>query len=258
MGVLESFSLQGKTALVTGGAGIYGQQIVRALAEAGAKTFTASRNLENGEQFAAQCRSDELEVIALELDQADERSIKATLTAICEMSDGVDVLINNAVARPMESWSDPVDRWEDSLRVNATGVFMMTRTFGDHMAERGGGSIVNIGSIQGVVGPDLSLYQGGMQPGPPDYAFHKGGMVLLTRYAASFLGPQGVRVNCISPGGYDPSLSEDFVERYSTRTFLGRMGNETDLKGIIVFLASDASSYITGANIPVDGGYTAK
>jgi NAD(P)-dependent dehydrogenase (short-subunit alcohol dehydrogenase family) len=126
------------------------------------------------------------------------------------------------------------------------------------MAQSGGGSIINIGSIQGMVGPDLDLYKDVNIDPPPDYFFHKGGMVQLTRYAAARLGPHGVRVNTVSPGGFSNDQDERFVQRYNARTFLGRMANDDDLKGVIVFLASDASKYITGTNIPVDGGYTAK
>ena len=126
------------------------------------------------------------------------------------------------------------------------------------MAAHGGGSIINIGSIQGMVGPDLTLYEGIDWSAPPDYFFHKGGLLQLTRYAAAKLGPRQVRVNCISPGGFFADQDAKFVQRYNARTFLNRMASATDLKGVIVFLASDASAYITGANIPVDGGYTAK
>jgi NAD(P)-dependent dehydrogenase (short-subunit alcohol dehydrogenase family) len=132
------------------------------------------------------------------------------------------------------------------------------RTFGDAMARRGRGSIVNVGSIMGMVGPDFSLYEGFDWNAPPDYFFHKGGMVQLTRYAASKLGPHGVRVNCVSPGGFLADQDPVFVDRYNARTFLGRMAGDGDLGGPIVFLASDAAAYITGANLPVDGGYTAK
>ena len=135
---------------------------------------------------------------------------------------------------------------------------MMTRTFGNHMAEQGKGSIINISSIQGMIGPDYTLYEGLDMPVPPDYYFHKGGVLQLTRHAASTLGPKGVRVNVISPGGLLGNQGEKFIKRYSARTFLGRMADQEDLKSAIVFLASDASAYITGANIPVDAGYTAK
>jgi NAD(P)-dependent dehydrogenase (short-subunit alcohol dehydrogenase family) len=158
----------------------------------------------------------------------------------------------------MKRWDAPISQFVESMRINATGIFLMTRAFGDHMASRRMGSIVNVGSIQGCVGPDLTLYEGTAMGAPPDYFFHKGGMVQLTKFAAAQLGPSGVRVNCISPGGFYNNQNPTFVQRYNARTFLGRMANESDLKGVIVFLASDASAYVTGANIVVDGGYTVK
>jgi NAD(P)-dependent dehydrogenase (short-subunit alcohol dehydrogenase family) len=170
----------------------------------------------------------------------------------------VDVLVNNSVLRPMGDWTSPLADFAKSMEVNATGLFAITRIFGEYMAEHGGGSIINVGSIQGTVGPDYTLYEGLGWGVPPDYYFHKGGLLQLTRYAASKLGPRGVRVNAISPGGFFNSQDPRFVERYCQRTFLQRMANESDLKGVIVFLASDASAYVTGANIAVDGGYTSK
>ena len=135
----------------------------------------------------------------------------------------------------------------------------MTRAWGAHMAEHGGGSIINVGSIQGLVGPDFSLYEGLTWSTPPDYFFHKGGLLQLTRFAAAKLGPRGVRVNAVSPGGFLAGQERAFIERYAARAFVGRMANDDDdLGGAIVFLASDASSYVTGANLVVDGGYTAK
>ena len=180
------------------------------------------------------------------------------LAQVIEAAGRVDILVNNSVLRPMRDWSDPAAEFARSMEVNATGLFMMTRAFGDHMARQGGGSIINIGSMQGSVGPDFTLYEGLPWNVPPDYFFHKAGLVQLTRYAAAKLGPHGVRVNAVSPGGFFNGQDPRFVERYHARTFLGRMANETDLKGAIVFLASDAAAYITGANLAIDGGYTCK
>lgn len=258
MNVMEMFSLKGKVAVITGGAGLYGRQIAEALAEAGAKTFMASRDQAKLEEQAKTFRAAGLDVTALSLDQGDEQSIKDLLAEVLKRAGKVDILVNNAVLRPMKDWTDTAAAFARSMEVNATGVFSMTRYFGDHMAAQGGGSIVNVGSIQGVIGPDYSLYEGLGWGMPPDYFFHKGGMVQLTRFAASKLGPHNVRVNIINPGGFFNNQDERFVKRYNQRTFLGRMANEQDLKGIIVFLASDASGYITGAEIAVDGGYTAK
>jgi NAD(P)-dependent dehydrogenase (short-subunit alcohol dehydrogenase family) len=258
MTVIDSFRLTGKTALVTGAGGLYGKQIARALGQAGAKVFMASRNVDALRQLADQFAAEGLQAEALQFDQSSEASIQETFSAVTSRAERVDVLVNNAVLRPMRNWSSPAADFATSMAVNATGLFIMTRTFGTHMAERGGGSIINIGSIQGMVGPDLTLYAGLNWETPPDYFFHKGGLLQLTRFAAAKLGPRGVRVNAISPGGFYSGQDPVLVERYNARTFLGRMANDADLAGAVVFLASDASVYITGANIPVDGGYTAK
>lgn len=256
--VRQLFDLTGKVALTTGGAGLYGRQIAQALAEAGARTFMASRDLAKLQKQAEIFRGEGLEIAALQLDQSKEESITNLLRQIVETAGGVDILVNNAVLRPMTDWSGPVEQFAKSMEVNATGLFMMTRTFGEHMAERGHGSVINVGSIHGAIGPDYTLYEGLNWGVAPDYFFHKGGMQQLTRFAASKLGPRGVRVNAIAPGGFFNNQDAQFVERYNARTFLGRMADDTDIKGAIVFLASDASAYITGATIAIDGGYTAK
>ena len=261
MGILERFSLEGKVALVTGGAGLYGRQIVAALAEAGARTYIAARHLEALEKVAAEHQVLGYDVRALSLDIAEEASILALRDAILHESARIDVLVNNAVLRPMKKgYRDDVTAFAESMRVNATGLFSITRVFGDIMAEQGSGSIINIGSIHGMIGPDPTIYRGTEMSGwYPDYFFHKGGMINYTRFIASCYGSRGVRCNCVSPGGFRTDVHpEAFVRQYSDRTFLGRLANSTDLMGIIVLLASDASVYITGANIPVDGGYTAK
>ena len=190
--ILEQFD--GKVALVTGGAGLFGRQIVEAVAEAGARTFMASRGMAALEKQAAEFRGAGLDVTALALDQGDEESIKILLEEIIEAAGQVDILVNNAVLRPMKNWDSPASDFARSMEVNATGILMMTRIFGDQMAEQGSGSIINVASIQSMIGPDYTLYEGlGMTP-PPDYYFHKGGMIQLTRYAAC--GPHHARLWC--------------------------------------------------------------
>jgi NAD(P)-dependent dehydrogenase (short-subunit alcohol dehydrogenase family) len=237
---------------------LYGRQIVEALAEAGARTFMASRNLETLQAQAEVFRQAGLNVTVLQYDQASEPSVLQLLGQVIDAAGTVDILVNNSVSRPMSDWSSPAADFAKSMEVNATGLFLMIRAFGEHMAECGRGSIINIGSIQGCVGPDYTLYEGLGWGIDPDYFFHKGGLLQLTRFAASKLGPHGVRVNAINPGGYFTGQDPRFVERYNARTFLGRMANDSDLKGAVVFLASDASQYVTGADLAVDGGYTAK
>jgi NAD(P)-dependent dehydrogenase (short-subunit alcohol dehydrogenase family) len=259
MKILDRFSLKDKTALVTGGAGLYGRQIVRALAEAGARTAMASRNLEKLEQTAAAFRAEGLDVRALPLDQGDPASCEALRDALRDGGGRLDILVNNAVLRPARGGgAGHADDIQASMRVNATGLIVLTETLGEILSD--GGSIIHIGSIMGLIGPEPLNYRGTDMSGwVPDYFFHKGGMVNLTRYHASFFGPRGIRVNAIHPGGLGSmNHPEAFVRNYSERTCLGRLANDTDLMGIVVFLASDASAYITGANIPVDGGYTAK
>jgi NAD(P)-dependent dehydrogenase (short-subunit alcohol dehydrogenase family) len=256
--VQELFDLSGRVAVVTGGSGLFGRQIAEALAEAGARTIMASRNIEKLRAQADLFRQRGLKVEILQYDQASEESIKGLLKQVLDTAGKVDVLVNNSVLRTMKGWDDPRPNFAQSMEINGTGLFLMIRTFGDQMATQGRGSIINIGSIQGVVGPDFSLYEGLNWGAPADYFFHKGGLLQLTRYAASVLGPRGVRVNALSPGGFFTNQEESFVTRYNARTFLGRMANETDIKGGVVFLASDASAYVTGANIMVDGGYTCK
>lgn len=260
MHIQKMFDLSGRVALVSGGAGKYGRQIVEALAEAGARVVIASRDVEKLQSTVddfAQKGLDQIE--AKSLDLASEDSIRELDESIAASHGGVDVLVNNAVARVMKrGWDETGDVFTRSMEANATGTFLMTRVFGNAMAQRGNGSIINIGSIQGMVGIDLSLYEGLDMSSSPDYYMHKGAMMQLTKYAAAHLGSRGVRVNTITPGGMFANQNETFVERYEKRTFLGRMANNSDLKGAVVYLASDASAYVTGANLVIDGGYTAK
>jgi NAD(P)-dependent dehydrogenase (short-subunit alcohol dehydrogenase family) len=261
MRTMDLFSLKDKIALVTGGAGLYGRQLVAGMVEAGARTFVASRSMESLRQLEEEYRAQGAEVTVLTYDQGDEKSILALRDALLERAGRCDILVNNSVLRPMKKgYTDEAATFDLSMKVNATGLFVITRALGDAMAERGSGSIVNIGSIHGMIAPDPWLYEGTSVTGwYPDYFFHKSGMINFTRFVASYYGSRGVRCNCVSPGGYQTEKHEPrFLEQYARRTFLGRMANDDDLKGVVAFLASDAAAYITGANLPVDAGYTAK
>lgn len=252
------FSLKDKVILLTGGAGLYGEGLTRSLASSGARLIIASRNTAALEKLVEEERDQGYEVVSEELDLADATSIQALVAKLEQNYGRIDGLVNNAVLRPMQRLSDSPDAWADSMKVNAEGTFLLTRAVGELMRKQGNGSIVNVSSIQGMVGPNHYLYEGTDMSAPPDYFFHKGGMINLSRYFAAEYGPDGVRVNTVSPGGYFNDQDPEFIERYNKMTFLGRMANDTDLGGAIVFLLSDASAYITGINLPVDGGYTAK
>lgn len=264
MHVMEMLSLKGKVALVTGGAGRYGRPMVEALAEAGATVITASRALEKNEEYAAQLRQRGLSVYADSYDQGDEQSILALRDRLVAAYGKVDVLVNNSALRGCFRGgfdSGTMEGFAESLRVNGAGLFAMSRAFGNLMAQKGGGSIINIGSYMGNLGPNEPLYEGadGMSAlGAPDYFFHKSGMHNLTRFLAGKFGPQGVRCNCLALGGLFNNQHPAFVENYSKATYVGRLAVPDDVKGIIVYLASDASQYLTGAVIPLDGGYSAK
>lgn len=260
MAILDTFSLKGKVALVTGGAGLYGQQIVRGLAEAGATVFIASRSIEPLEAVARELTDEGWNVTALSYDQGDTGSIMKLRDDIVARAGWVDCLVNNAVYRSPGAMDITREEWQKNMNINAAGLMDITRAFGEVMMKQKGGSIINIGSIYGMVGYDAWLYEDMSFDGlAPDYYYTKGGMVNLTRFMAGYYGKHNIRVNCVAPGGLKSERTDEaFVKKYSKKTFLGRMACDTDLAGCIVFLASDASAYVTGANIPVDGGLTAK
>lgn len=253
------FSLENKVVIVTGGSGLYGRQLTHAVASCGATVVIASRNVQSLAAVVEEEKRNGLTLHAESYDQGEESSILSLRDRVLERFGRVDGLVNNSVLRTMKSMDDSVEAWEQSMRVNATGVFLMIRTFGKLMADHGEGSIVNIGSMQGMVGCAPELYEGtNMGLPPPDYFFHKGGMINLTRYYASVFGRQNVRVNCISAGGFFNNQPEPFLSRYNAHTMLGRMADGRDLGYVVVFLLSEAAKYITAANLTVDGGYTAK
>jgi NAD(P)-dependent dehydrogenase (short-subunit alcohol dehydrogenase family) len=258
-GVLERFSLAGRIAVVSGGAGpLFGSSISEALAEAGATVVVASRSRERTEAFAGELREKGHEAHAADLDITETSSIEALAAEIGTRFGGADILVNNAVVGARSSGFDgqTLDDWALSAQGNMVGLFAMCRAFVPAMVERRRGSIINIASIYGVVGQDPMLYPGtGIEP-PPDYAFIKGGMINFTRYLANTFGRQGVRANCLCPGGYQSGQKGLFVERYEGRVPLGRMMNHEDIQGAVVFLASDASAYVTGTPLMVDGGWT--
>jgi NAD(P)-dependent dehydrogenase (short-subunit alcohol dehydrogenase family) len=257
---LRAFSLEGKVVLQFGGSGLLGRALVSAVVEAGATLVVASRNPSVVATEAA--RADHAGRLHLEtVDLLDESSIRELLARVTQRHGALSGMVYNAVSRPMASMDDPLAKWEESMRLNATGFFAAARACGDAMAREKRGSIVNISSQMGSIGPNYFLYEGTGASVAPDYFFHKGGMINLTRYLAAHYGTRGVRVNVVSPGGiFNPAKPQapGFLQRYAKMTMLGRMGEAPEIGGSVVFLLSDASTYVTGANLAVDGGYTAK
>lgn len=256
-----SFSLRGKVVLQCGGSGLLGSALLSALATSGATLVVASRDRAKLAALVARERAVGHTIQAEEVNLGAERSVCDLRDRLLATYGRIDGLVYNAVSRPMETMGDELALWQESLALNATGLFITMRAFCEAMAKLGGGSVVNIASIQGMVGSNPWLYEGTSMTVAPDYWFHKGGMINLTRYLASHYGAKRVRVNAISPGGiFNPEQpqSPEFLERYSKMTMLGRMADAYEIAGAVVFLLSDMASYITGTNLPVDGGYTAK
>jgi NAD(P)-dependent dehydrogenase (short-subunit alcohol dehydrogenase family) len=254
MHVQELLSLKGKIILVTGGAGKFGRHIATALAEAGGTVILASRTLKACKAVADTLIAEGHTACAMPLDQADPQSVSALKAAIAERFGRLDVFVNNAYALTMLGYDDPLEAWEKSMAVNATGMFNLTREMIRLMEQGGGGSVIHIGSMKGSFSPSFDLYEGTTMDASPDYSFHKGGLVAFTKYLARRFGPKHIRVNCISPGGLAANQPEPFTSRYCKAVPLGRMANDDDIKGLVVLLASDASAYLTGVDILMDGG----
>jgi NAD(P)-dependent dehydrogenase (short-subunit alcohol dehydrogenase family) len=264
----EHFSLSGRTAIVTGAAGLLGRQHCRALADAGATVIVTDID-----QAACDAVARDLggSALAMAADITDPVSLRRLADGALEPTGRVDVLVNNAAindkfedpaaALELSKFENyPLALWQRSLDVNVTGTFLCCQIIGARMAEAGQGSIINIGSTYGLVAPDQSLYRDpeGRQQfyKSPVYPVTKGAVLALTRFLAAYWGGLGVRVNALSPGGVSNHQDTFFVDEYARRTPLNRMATPSDFMGALLFLASDASSYVTGANLVVDGGFT--
>lgn len=253
----ELFSLKDQCAVVVGGAGKIGFPMAQALAEAGAKVYIASRHRENYLISVKKLYDEGLDVEGVTLDQSNENNVLEVIDQISNDYKVPNILINSGCSRPMKYYfDDTVDNWDKSMTINARGMFITCRAFGNVMAKHGKGSIINISSIYGMVAPDMGVYEGSDFETEPDYPFIKGGIISFSKYLSSYFANKNVRVNCISPGGFFNNQPEPFLSKYIAKTPLKRMATHDDMKGIALFLASDASSYITGSVIPVDGGWT--
>jgi NAD(P)-dependent dehydrogenase (short-subunit alcohol dehydrogenase family) len=266
------FRLDGRVAVVTGATGLLGRQHCHALAGAGATVVAVDISTSECVQFADHLGAQYgVSALGKAIDVCDPASLESLRQELLDVFGAIDVLVNNAAINDMvedpltvpersrfEHY--PLELWNAVLTVNVTGPFLCSQILGSSMAEAGRGSIINIASTYGIVAPDQSLYRrpdGGQAfYKSPSYPVSKGAVLALTRYLAAYWGEKGVRVNALSPGGVFNGQEEHFVASYARRTPLGRMAAPNDYRGAIVFLASDASSYMTGANLIVDGGWT--
>lgn len=258
----DLFDLRGRTAVVTGGAGHLGGVFARALAGAGAQVTLIDVDGAALDRRVRELADDDAKDVAgIACDLADAKAIASAFAEVERRSKRVDVLVNNAAAKSPHFMSDleqlPLEDWESVLRVNLTAPFLCVKAAVPLMRVGGRGSIVNVASIYGIVGPDPRIYEGTSIQTPPVYAASKGGIGALTRYVAVYHAKDGIRCNAITPGGVFAGQPDRFVAQYSARVPLGRMAKADELAGALLYLASDASSYVTGHNLVVDGGWTA-
>jgi NAD(P)-dependent dehydrogenase (short-subunit alcohol dehydrogenase family) len=257
--------MTGRVAAVAGGAGHVGSAVADALAELGAAVVVVDLDGPAADARAGALRAAfGVDAQALAVDLADEEAARGVAAFVRARCGRLDVLVNAAAlvgTSPLEGWSVPferqrVDTWRRAIEVNLTAAFVLAQSCADLLRESGHGSVINVASIYGLVGPDWRLYEGTLLGNPAAYAASKGGLLQLTRWLATTLAP-AVRVNAITPGGVFRDTREPFLSRYASRVPLGRMATEDDLKGAAVYLASDLSAYVTGHNLVVDGGWTA-
>lgn len=261
--------MDNRTALVTGGAGLLGAEFCRTLAEAGANMVVADINFPAAEQVSGQLTQAGFCAVPVEVDVTDLQSVRRMVSFAVKTFGSLDILVNSAALDPKfdpqhgghrNRFEDyPLDLWHQALDVNLTGLFLCSQAAVHPMLEQGSGVIINISSIYGITAPDQRLYQ---QPGKPAqfkpvyYPVTKSAVLGFTSYLAAYYAGENIRVNAISPGGVYNGHDDAFVKAYSARTILGRMAQKDDMNGALLFLASDASKYMTGANIVVDGGWS--
>ena len=262
--ISDLMSLKGKRALITGAVGGLGQEIALTIAELGGDLLLV--DLPNTDYTTVTQKvldSCNVQVECVDCDLENEVERNSLISKVNTDSKGLNILINNAAfvgTSGLEGWvtdfeSQSVDTWRRAIEVNLTAVFHLSQGLAPLLKKSAGGSIINIASIYAINGPDYSLYQGTNMGNPAAYAASKGGLLQYTRWLATTLAPH-VRVNAILPGGILRNQPKEFVERYVERTPLGRMANNDDIKGVIAYLASDLSAYVTGEKILVDGGWT--
>jgi NAD(P)-dependent dehydrogenase (short-subunit alcohol dehydrogenase family) len=261
----ESFSLNEKIAVVTGGAGHLGSVMAEALAECGAGIVLVDIDPKAGNKKIAELKKKyKIKTLFLPVDLAEESRVRAIPELVLDKFGSLDVLVNCAAlvgTSELIGWAVPFERqssdtWRNALEVNLTSVFVLCQAAAPALAASGKGSIINVSSIYGLIGPDMGLYEGTSSGNPAAYGASKAGLLQLTRYLATVLAPK-VRVNAITPGGIFRNHKDPFLSRYNKKVPLKRMASEQDFKGAAAYLAGDASSYVTGHNLVVDGGLTA-
>ena len=252
----NDFSLNGKIAVVTGGAGLIGKAICLGLAETGAKTYIADIDKKEGTKLEK--RHQKLKWI--EFDITDEKSVKNGIKKVIETDKKIDIWVNCAYPRTSD-WSEKfedikLESWKKNVDMHLNGYFLCCQQAAKQMKKQKNGSIINFSSIYGVVAPDFSIYEGTNSTMPAAYSAIKGGIITFTKYLATYFAKDGIRANVICPGGIFDNQDKKFVKKYEEKTPMKRMGKPEDIVGSVIFLASDASSYMTGHALMIDGGWT--
>ncbi len=260
MNVMEQFRLKGKVAVITGGAGHLGKAMSEGLAEAGAKVVIASRDVEKCKKLATTLvKKYKVKAMGTAIDIRSMAAVKKCMAAVNREMGAIDILINNAAyGKGMFLTMSEAD-WLEGIDGTINGVFRCTQAALPYMEAQKHGVIINISSMYGIVSPDPRMYGDSGYDNPPNYGAGKAAILEFTRYSACYLADKGIRVNAITPGPFpSPEVQKNkkFISKLKEKNPLGRIGHPDDLKGAVVFLASEASSYITGQNIVVDGGWT--
>lgn len=263
MNIINQFKLDNKIAIITGGYGYLGKYFTEALLEAGSTVIIAGRDLEKCKNIIKEMKekNSEYSIECLEIDISNTESIKKCFKKAYMKFKKIDILVNNAVYSKSNTLEDMTDEeWNYGIDGTLSSTFRCVREVTPYMKKQKEGNIVNISSMYGMVSPDFKIYKNDLKlSNPPNYGAAKSGVIQLTKYCAVYLAKYGIRVNCISPGpfpSYDVQKNEEFVDRLSSKVPIGRIGKPGELKGALIFLASEASSYITGHNLMVDGGWT--
>ena len=258
--VRQLFDLTGRVALITGASGYLGSALAAALAEAGCRVIAGSRKIETARQAAAalpKVASGEHAGVAL--DHMDESSINSGFQDALKVAGRLDILVNNGNQALGADWRNVTGAQFTAHLGNAAGYFLLARLLRDHaVAFKRPASIVMLGSMYGLVASYPDAYEGIQSASPVAYHMLKGGIIQMTRHLAVYWARDGVRVNCLSPGPFPaPTVSPELIQRLSGKSPMGRIGQPYEVKGALLFLVADASSYVTGQNIVVDGGWTA-
>ena len=267
----QLFHLKGRTALVTGGAGFLGRHFSCGLAEFGASVAVVDLDLGQCNEVASQLERDYgIRSAGYRCDVSDPESVRKLTGEVGEHFGSIDILLNNAASKtrdldaffaPFEKYS--LSQWREIMSVNIDGMFLVAQAVGERMVESGrGGSIIQTSSIYGIMASDKRIYEGSFYLGrqisnPAVYSASKAAVVGLTRYLAAYWADKGIRVNALVPGGVESGQNETFKQKYSARVPMGRMARPQEMVGAVLWLASDASSYVTGQDIHVDGGLSA-